>query len=93
MSTAASIALMVFVIEVIVLFAVLLIGLIVAGVGVVESTGHTRRFLRRRAKDVDRIHKRVEDVAERHVMTPLVKVERATAWTRTFVQSFLRKRE
>ncbi len=87
MSTPASIALMVLAIELILLFVALLIGVIVAGISVVESTGLTRRFLRRKAKSAGKLDSRVDAAVTESILPRLASAERYSAWVTTFVRS------
>ncbi len=87
MSAAASIALLILIIEVAIFAFAILITLVIAGLAVVESTGLTRRFLRQQAKRADRASKAVEDRVQRHLLPPLIRFERGHAWTRQFIRS------
>ena len=89
MSIAASIALLILAVELILLFIAMLVGVIVAGVSVVESTALTRGFLRRQAKNAANLEQRVDAVVT-DSMTRLTAVERYAAWVTTFVESIKR---
>ncbi|MCY4110222.1 MAG: hypothetical protein OXG11_14505 [Chloroflexi bacterium] len=90
MSTAASIALLVLAIELLLLFGAILVGVIVAGVSVVESTAVTRMFLRRQAKGAANLEQRIGGVVT-DAMTRLTAAERYAAWVTTFVESIKRE--
>ncbi len=92
MSTAASIALLILAVELLLLFVAMLVGVIVAGISVVESTALTRGFLRRQAKSAGNLEERVEAVVT-DSMTRLTAVERYAAWVTTFVESIKRDEE
>ncbi len=89
MSTAASIALLILAMELLLLFVAVLVGAIVAGVGIVESTALTRGFLRRQARSVGTVQERVDAVVT-DSMTRLTAIERYAAWITTFVESIKR---
>ena len=86
MSSVASIALLVLAVELIVLVFAAFVGLVVASVGVVESTALVRRALRRGARGAKEVERKVDRLAKTRVLEPLVKVERATVWARTFLR-------
>ena len=92
MSTAASIALLVLAVELLLLFVAMLVGVIVAGISVVESTAVTRMFLRRQAKSAANLEERVGSVVT-DSMTRLTAVERHVAWVTAFVESIKKDEE
>lgn len=87
MSDAASIALLILVIEVVIFVFALLILIVMGGVAVVESTALARRSLRQQGKRVEQANQAVEARVQRHVMDPVVRFERGYAWTRAFLRS------
>ena len=87
MSAAASIALLILAIEVMLLAIGLLILLVVAGIAIVESTALTRRSIRKQAKAVKRANQAAQERIERHVLKPVTRFERGYAWTATFLRT------
>ncbi|MDP7640600.1 MAG: hypothetical protein QGG73_12970, partial [Candidatus Hydrogenedentes bacterium] len=77
-------------IEVILLFVAILVGITIAGISIVESTGLVRRFIRHQAKTVNNMEHRVEAAVTESIMPRLAKVERYSAWVTTFVRSIRR---
>ncbi len=87
MSAAASIALLILAIEVMLLAIGLLILLVVAGIAIVESTALTRRGIRKQAKAVKRANQAAQERIERHVLKPVTRFERGYAWTAAFLRT------
>ena len=87
MSAAASIALLILIVEAVILVFALLIAFVIGGIAIVESTALTRRSLRQQGKRADRASQAVSDRVERHLLSPLTKFERGHAWTRQFLRS------
>ena len=87
MSMAANISLLVLAVEVIILVFALLVGVIIAGISIVESTVLTRRFLRGKADTASKINDRVSHIANRQVLPKLISAEKYSAWVSTFIRS------
>lgn len=92
MSSAASIALLILAVEAIVLLLALVVGAIVAGISVLESTALLRSLLRRQAKGARRVEDRITGVIENELLPRLVQVERAATWATTFFRAISKRR-
>ena len=90
MSTAANIALLIIAIQLIVALSAILTITILAGLTIVESTGLTRRFLRRQATAAKRLEHQVDAYVNQALVPNLVKVERLKVWATAFVRSIRR---
>ena len=84
---AANISILVLAIEIMIIIFALLVGVIVAGISVVESTVLTRRFLRGKADTAGKINDRVSDIASKQILPRLITAEKYSAWVSTFVRS------
>ena len=87
MSMAASMSIFILAFGLIILVFALLVGVIIAGISVVESTVLVRRFLRGKADTASKINDRVSDIANQQVLPKLISAERYSAWVSTFVRS------